>query len=413
MKKIVFQIIFSVLCLSTQAQEVSNIRAEQQGQDIVVMYSIETVNPCEVSLLLSQDNGATWSSPLNNVRGDVGKNITAGEKQIIWKVLEERDQLVGSKIKFKVISKGRSVLVPLEHEMVFVQGGNVQMGVNAGKTIVRPAHWETIGSFSMGKFEVTQAQWKAVMGSNPSAFKDCDQCPVEQVSWNDVQEFIIQLNSQSKKNYRLPTEAEWEYAAKGGSFSRGYSYAGSEVISSVAWYGGNSVSKTSPVGLKEPNELGIYDLSGNVYEWCSNLYGDNVSEMGMVMVAAPTVPFRVLRGGSWVDLAKVCRTANRAAYDPSKGNNFSGFRLVLPFGDAVQPKSTNDLESDVRIICEFMNKIFEAQKESDLNKIQLLQKQMEPFMSDLEIKYPKGSEDGKRMETLIKPCLGEFMDSFK
>jgi formylglycine-generating enzyme required for sulfatase activity len=332
MKKIVFQIVLSVLCFSAQAQKISNIRAEQRGQEIVILYSLETTSPCEVSLLLSQDNGVTWGSPLKNVSGDVGKNISAGQKSITWKVLEEQDQLVGSKIKFKVISTGKKALALVDHEMVFVKGGTVQMGVNAGKTIVRPVRTESVGSFNIGKYEVTQAQWKAIMGTNPSAFRDCDQCPVEQVSWNDVQDFITKLNSQSKKSYRLPTEVEWEYAAKGGNISKGYSYAGAEEINSAAWFVGNSANKTNPVGLREPNELGLFDLSGNVYEWCSDLYGNIVADKGMMvgMVAAPTVPFRVLRGGSWVDLAKVCRTANRSGFDPAKGNNFSGFRLVLP-----------------------------------------------------------------------------------
>ena len=115
MKKIVFQIIFSVLCISAQAQKVSNIRAEQRGQYIVVLYSLETTSPCEVSLLLSQDNGVTWGSTLKNVSGDVGKNISAGQKSITWKVLEEQDQLVGSKIKFKVVSTGKKALAPVDH----------------------------------------------------------------------------------------------------------------------------------------------------------------------------------------------------------------------------------------------------------------------------------------------------------
>jgi formylglycine-generating enzyme required for sulfatase activity len=332
MKKIVFQIVLAVLCLSAQAQKISNIRAEQRGQDIVVLYSLETTSPCEVSLLLSQDNGVTWGSTLKNVSGDVGKNISAGQKSITWKVLEEQDQLVGSKIKFKVVSTGKKALAPVDHEMVFVEGGTFQMGSNAGKAVVRPVHAMSVGSFNIGKYEVTQAQWNAVMGNNPSNFKGCDNCPVENVTWNDVQTFIEKLNTQSKKNYRLPSEAEWEYAAKGGISSRNYSYSGAEDMNAVGWYGSNGAGKTNNVGSKQANELGIYDMSGNVYEWCSDLYGNSEAAVGMSMVApaAPAIPMRVLRGGSWVDGAKVCRTANRSCFDPAKGNNFSGFRLVLP-----------------------------------------------------------------------------------
>jgi len=330
MKKIVFQIVLSVLCFSAQAQKVSNIRAEQAGQDILLKYSLETTSPCEISVLLSQDNGLTWGSALKNVSGDVGKNISAGEKSITWKVLEERDQLVGSKIKFKVIAVGKKAVAPADHEMVFVEGGTFQMGSNAGKAVVRPVHAESVGSFNIGKYEVTQAQWKAIMGNNPSGFSGCDNCPVENVTWNDVQVFIEKLNMQSKKNYRLPTESEWEYAAKGGRSSNDFSYSGSENISVVGWYGANSAGKTNIVGSKQANELGIYDMSGNVYEWCSDLLGNTAAGMGMVAPSAPPVPMRVLRGGSWVDGGKVCRTAFRASFDPAKSNYFSGFRLVLP-----------------------------------------------------------------------------------
>ena len=124
---------------------------------------------------------------------------------------------------------------PLNHEMVFVEGGTFQMGSSSGDSDEKPVHTVTLSSFNIGKYEVTQAQWKAVMGSNPSYFKDCDQCPVEQVSWNDVQDFIRKLNAQTGKNYRLPTEAEWEYAAKGGKSSKGYTYSGSSDLISVAW----------------------------------------------------------------------------------------------------------------------------------------------------------------------------------
>ena len=191
MKKAILQIFLALLCLSAQAQKVTNLRAEQRGQDIVVFYSLETSSPCEVSLLLSQDNGTTWGSPLKNVSGDVGKNISAGEKQIIWKVLEEREQLVGDKIKFKVIANGKKSFEP---ELVFVEGGMFQMGSNSGESNEQSVHTVTLSSFNIGKYEVTQAQWKVVMGSNPSKFSGCDNCPVENVSWNDVQDFICKLS---------------------------------------------------------------------------------------------------------------------------------------------------------------------------------------------------------------------------
>jgi formylglycine-generating enzyme required for sulfatase activity len=327
MKKIIFQIIFSVLCLSARAQKVSNIRAEQRGQDIVVLYSLETTSLCEVSLLLSQDNGVTWGSPLKNVSGDVGKNIAAGEKQINWKVLEEREQLVGDKIKFKVVASGKKSFEP---EMIFVEGGTFQMGSSSGESNEKPVHSVTLSAFNIGKYEVTQAQWKAVMGNNPSNFTGCDDCPVVYVSWNDVQQYISKLNSQTGKNYRLPTEAEWEFSARGGKSSKGYTYSGSNDLNSVAWNTDNSGSKTHTVGGKQANELGIYDMSGNVWEWCSDWYGTYNSYSETNPTGASLGQYRVLRGGGWDYNADYCRTADRGGYDPDYRDYAGGFRLVLP-----------------------------------------------------------------------------------
>jgi TolB-like protein len=170
-----------------------------------------------------------------------------------------------------------------------------------------------VGGFSIGKYEVTQIQWEAVMGSNPAYFKS-DDLPVEAVSWNDVKEFISKLNSMTGKNYRLPTEAEWERAAKGGT---NYEYSGSNSIDAVAWYEGNSESKTHPVGTKQPNGLGIYDITGNVWEWCEDCYDSSCSS-------------RVNRGGSWITSAQNCRVAYRRSNSPGNSNIYLGFRLVLP-----------------------------------------------------------------------------------
>jgi len=330
MKKIVCQILLSLLCLSAQAQKVSNILAEQRGQDIVVFYSLETTSPCEVRLLLSQDNGTTWGSPLKDVSGDVGKNIAAGEKQITWKVLEEREQLVGDKIKFKVVANGKKSFEP---ELIFVEGGTFQMGSSSGESYEKPVHSVTLSAFNIGKYEVTQAQWKAVMGNNPSSFKGCDDCPVETVSWDDVQDFIRKLNAQTGKNYRLPTEAEWEYAAKGGKSSKGFTYSGSNDLNAVAWYADNSGSKTHIVGGKQANELGIYDMSGNVWEWCSDWYDTYTSYSETNPTGASSGQYRVLRGGSWNRNAYICRTASRLRNFPDSRYYHNGFRLVLPIED--------------------------------------------------------------------------------
>ena len=330
MKRAILQIVLSILCLSAQAQNVTNVRAEQRGQDIVVFYSLEISSPCEVSLLLSQDNGATWSSQLKNVSGDVGKNITTGEKQINWKVLEEREQLVGDRIKFKVIANGKKSFEP---EMIFVEGGTFQMGSDSGEPDERPVHAVTLSSFNIGKYEVTQAQWKTLMGSTRSYFKDCDDCPVEYVSWDDVQGFIRKLNVQTGKNYRLPTEAEWEYAAKGGKYSKGYTYSGSNDLNAVAWYADNSGSKTHIVGGKQANELGIYDMTGNVWEWCYDLYGNYNNLSQTDPYGSSTGWWRVHRGGAWIFGPNDCRSESRHSINANFGDEVRGFRLVLPIED--------------------------------------------------------------------------------
>ena len=166
------------------------------------------------------------------------------------------------------------------------------------------------------------------MGENPSKHKG-DNLPVEQVSWNDCQEFIKKLNALTGKNFRLPTEAEWEYAARGGNKSRGYKYSGSNNIDDVAWYYGNSGAETHPVKSKQPNELGIYDMSGNVDEWCQDWYGDYSSATQTNPKGATTGSRRVNRGGSWGDNARYCRSSNRRGYDPGDRIHVIGFRLVL------------------------------------------------------------------------------------
>ena len=190
--------------------------------------------------------------------------------------------------------------------MVRVEGGSFIMGCRSGRDSdcfgnEKPAHRVQVGSFEIGKYEVTQALWQAVMGENPSHFKGCAECPVEQVSWDDAQTFLAKLNALTGQQYRLPTEAEWEYAARGGQQSHGYQYAGSNNPDSVAWHRNNSGDRTHPVGQKQPNELGLCDMSGNVFEWMQDCWNGNYR-------GAPGdgrawerggCSRRVVRGGSW------------------------------------------------------------------------------------------------------------------
>ncbi len=218
-------------------------------------------------------------------------------------------------------------------EMVYVEGGTFTMGCTSEQggdcyNDEKSTHQVTISSFYIGKYEVTQAQWKEIMGSNPGSFKG-DNLPVENVSWNDVQEFIRKLNAKTGKTYRLPTEAEWEFAARGGNQSRHYQYSGSNTLGDVAWYYDNSGSKTHAVGSKRPNELGIYDMSGNVWEWCSDWYGDYSSGSQTNPKGPNSGSSRMYRGGSWYGSAEFCRVANRGYYDPDFRYCSIGFRLVL------------------------------------------------------------------------------------
>lgn len=214
-------------------------------------------------------------------------------------------------------------------ELVSVPEGCFQMG-STGNADEQPVHQVCVSGFNIGKYEVTQGQWKKVMGSNPSHFSSCgDNCPVEQVSWNDIQQFISRLNSQSGTNYRLPTEAEWEYACRAGGTEE---YCGSNDINGVAWYKDNSWSQTHPVGQKQANAWGIYDMSGNVWEWVNDWY-DKSYYSGSPQ-SNPQGPssgsYRVNRGGGWVDDSAGVRASGRDTDSPENRYDDLGFRLVAP-----------------------------------------------------------------------------------
>ena len=216
--------------------------------------------------------------------------------------------------------------------MVYVPGGTFTMGATSEQDSdvyddEKPTHNVTLSGYHIGQTEVTQALWKAVMGSNPSYFKG-DSRPVENVSWNDCQTFISRLNAKTGKNFRLPTEAEWEYAARGGH-SGGSKYAGSDNINNVAWYYDNSGRETHNVATKSPNGLGIYDMSGNVWEWCQDWYGAYSSSSQTNPKGPSNGDDRVRRGGSWYDVAWDCRVSRRDDDSPY-GSDFNlGLRLAL------------------------------------------------------------------------------------
>ena len=218
-------------------------------------------------------------------------------------------------------------------EMVKVEGGTFMMGATSEMKNPyddeKPVHQVTLtNDYYMGKYEVTQALWQVVMGKNPSYFKG-DNLPVNYVRWKDCQRFISKLNSMTGRKFRLPTEAEWEYAARGGKKSRGYQYSGSSNISDVAWYDGNSGDKTHPVGTKQANELGIYDMTGNVLEWCQDWYGSYYSSSQTNPTGATSGSRHVNRGGSWHSNVRRSSSSCRYGVIYVDRDLDLGFRLAL------------------------------------------------------------------------------------
>ena len=278
----------------------------------------------------------------------IGKNYNIKITKENYKPINETIFITENVYKLPVYNLEENIVLP-KIEMVFVQGGTFNMGCTdeQGSDCNRdekPTHQVTLSDYYIGKYEVTQGLWKIVMGNNPSNFKYCgDDCPVENVSWDDCQIFINKLNQLTGKRFRLPTEAEWEYAARGGNKANYQTkYAGSNALGEVAWYYQNCDVKypggyeengrkrgTHTVGTKKPNALGIYDMSGNVWEWCNDWYGDYSSGGVMNPKGASTGSYRVIRGGSWRYDGSDIRVSNRTNDFPSDSRNFNGIRLVF------------------------------------------------------------------------------------
>jgi len=303
--------------------------------------------------------GANTALTLNNLTEGTHTIKVAGDETV-----EKTVNIYPDQTGALLIDKKQPETASWMPEMVFVQRGSFQMGSNEGDDSEKPVHTVTVGSFYMGKYEVTVAQFRQFIndaGYQTDADKDggsyiwtgkwekrsgvnwkCDaegnirpqseyNHPVIHVSWNDATEYCNWLSRKTGKNYWLPTEAEWEYAARGGNQSRGYTYSGGNNLDEVAWYDGNSGNKTHPVGQKRPNELGLYDMSGNVWEWCKDWYGgDFYKTSSAIEPKGPsTGSYRVSRGGSWYSNAQICRPSYRLSYLPGYRISFLGFRLVL------------------------------------------------------------------------------------
>lgn len=218
-------------------------------------------------------------------------------------------------------------------EMVVIPAGSFDMGGSGSSE--SPVHRVSVRSFAVGRTEVTQGQWRAVMGNNPSGFSTCGaDCPVEQVSWNDAQEYVRKLSAQTGKTYRLPSEAEWEYACRAGGR---HEYCGGDHLDAVGWYGayatptGNSGETTNPVARKQANAFGLYDMSGNVWEWtedCWNASYNGAPGDGSAWTTGECSLGRVLRGGSWLNIPQIARAAIRLRNDTTYRSFNLGFRLA-------------------------------------------------------------------------------------
>jgi formylglycine-generating enzyme required for sulfatase activity len=218
--------------------------------------------------------------------------------------------------------------------MVEVKGGIFQMGgtrEQGGDACEEesPAHSVKLDTFRICRFQVTQGEWQILMGDNPSHFRGDSSLPVESISWEDAEFFLAHLNSLTSGGYRFPTEAEWEYAARGGSLSRKYKYSGSNIADEVAWTGYNSDGRPHPVGKLKPNELGLYDMGGNIAEWCMDWYGDYASKPLINPRGPSSGELRVLRGGSWAYLPARARVSSRFYNSPDSRIHYYGFRLAL------------------------------------------------------------------------------------
>ena len=329
------------LSLSTDSMNFSNMGGEQS-------FSIETNT---ISWNISSD--ASWLT-VSPSSGSGNRDVTV--TTTAHAALTQRTATIsvtGSDVQKQTIAvtQAERSLWFNEMDMVFVQDGTFTMGCTDEQDNdcfywEKPAHQVTMSSYYIGKYEVTEGQWKVVMGSNPSVNVKGDNYPVESVYWNDIvgtsgsnmvingityysNGFIYKLNELTRKRYRLPTEAEWEYAARGGNKNKGYMYSGSNTLWDVAWYWVNSNKCKYTVGTKSPNELGIYDMSGNVWEWCSDRYSDYSSDAQTNPQGPSSGADRVYRGGGWSSNASNCRVSSRSKSVPNFTCVDLGLRLAL------------------------------------------------------------------------------------
>ena len=316
---------------------VTSVKLDHRNQYYSIRYRVDNARTMDH---LTIDAGASWITNIQvsstSVSFSVQENDTYNDRNttLILHYPGARDYEITVSQR---VDPSRVLIIKannISFKMVKVDGGTFTMGATPEQgsdaySDEKPAHQVTLSDYYIGQTEVTQELWVAVMGSNPSYYIGRKN-PVEQVSWNNiVNDFLPKLNALTGKNFILPTEAQWEYAARGGNKSKGYMYSGSNNIYEVAWYKGNSNLQTHPVGQKLPNELGIYDMSGNVWEWCSDRYGNYSADAQTDPTGSVSGSYRVLRGGDDCSNASYCRVSYRYNSNPGGRSSGCGFRLAL------------------------------------------------------------------------------------
>lgn len=355
-------IMLSILLLATVgtlsgAPVVSNLTVAQRSDNtkmVDVWFDLTNSLPMTVTLLVSDDNGVSWDVSCNLTSGDIGLGISPGSgKHIVWDVLAEHPGINGDQFKFKIIADDGTP-PPVPEGFVLVEGGTFNNGTGN----------VTLTSYYLARYELKQSEYLSVMGVNPSTFTGIPDRPVETVMWFDAIEYCNRRSileglvpcyqylgygtnpdnwpanwnstysnhynvycTWTADGYRLPTEMQWMFAARGGNLTHGYTYSGGNDINAVAWYAGNSGMTTHSVGLKEPNELGLYDMSGNVYEWCWDIYGNYFPFAQTDPTGANTGTYQVIRGGAWYENATMCRVVTRGYSYADQESSSLGFRL--------------------------------------------------------------------------------------
>lgn len=373
-------IVLLFISFRIRSQNVTDADFKIVGDDIEITYSLDVV--ANIDIYCSTDGGRSFGEPLKNISGDVGENVMPGNKTALWHVFADRDMVYSNNVVFKIKIRQAKKFINIDGlpiELTKVNGGSFLMGIKAndeGKSTDTqedniPLHEVVLSDFFIGTYEITVAQFKKFIdatGYKTDADKNggsyvwgrgyweikkninwkCDvngvvldesdyEQPVVHVSWNDAVAYCTWLKQKTGEDFRLPTEAEWEYAAKGADEGHGYEFSGGDDVYDVGWYWYNSydIGEEDPdygvhyVGRKIPNEIGLYDMSGNAAEWCNDIYGKYNAGSQINPTGEYEGSYHVLRGGSWFNHEEDCRTTSRENLVPHTRRFNSGFRIAL------------------------------------------------------------------------------------